>query len=405
MVLSLGFLWWFPVSQVWGQTYVSGRVITSDKKIVSSGVVALEKGELHNNAFMAGGEIGPDGSFKIPLPSGGPWGLHVYSEKYLYFPLQIQITQGKDNEIPVILPFDGNSSDDPRISNIRFIKLSGRDIQISMRVEDPNKNLGPQMLAIDTKRYKSYRMVPQAGDLKDKKANFPEGVYISPKIPLALEEEDLKAWRFVVADHQCSNGVIYNGLGHSVFKPPKPNLENLLCDVSGIWKSNFDKTYRFTLLSPGIYKGDQFEDNLLINKMTQQKDTVMIEFTYEGKKGQAALRLLCQNNTVILKGPFNLPDRSGEWIFAKLKNAENQDIGKFIFNDNCSPCHYDDRKDKKVGPGLSGLFKNPKLPASGRPTSERTVLEQIIKGGRAMPSFSYLNEEERKAIIEYLKSL
>ena len=69
----------------WAQTYVSGKVITSDGMVVASGAVALEKGELHNNAFLAGGPIGPDGTFKIPLPSGGPWGLHVYSEKYIYF--------------------------------------------------------------------------------------------------------------------------------------------------------------------------------------------------------------------------------------------------------------------------------------------------------------------------------
>ena len=61
---------------------------------MASGAVALEKGELHNNAFLAGGAVAADGTFKIPLPSGGPWGLHVYSEKYIYFPLQIQVKEG-----------------------------------------------------------------------------------------------------------------------------------------------------------------------------------------------------------------------------------------------------------------------------------------------------------------------
>jgi hypothetical protein len=86
------------------QTFISGTVITSDGMVVASGVVALERGELHNNEFETGGVIGPDGKFKIPLPAGGPWGLHVYSEGYLYFPLQVNIKENKDNEIPVVLP-------------------------------------------------------------------------------------------------------------------------------------------------------------------------------------------------------------------------------------------------------------------------------------------------------------
>jgi hypothetical protein len=159
------------------QTYVSGKVITADGMVVASGAVALEKGELHNNAFLVGGAIRADGTFKIPLPGGGPWGLHVYSEKYIYFPLQIQVKDGSDNEVPVILPVDGNPADDPKISNIRFDKLSDQVFTISMQVEDPNDNLGPQMVAVDTRRFKSYRLLPAKGDLKDWKADFPEGRY------------------------------------------------------------------------------------------------------------------------------------------------------------------------------------------------------------------------------------
>jgi len=134
--LSIVFTCILTFSWAWGQTYVSGKVITSDGMVVTSGAVALEKGELHNNAFRAGGGINADGTFKIPLPSGGPWGLHVYSEKYIYFPLQLQVTKGIDNEIPVILPVDGNSGDDPQISNIRFLKITDQVFRITMQVDD-----------------------------------------------------------------------------------------------------------------------------------------------------------------------------------------------------------------------------------------------------------------------------
>jgi mono/diheme cytochrome c family protein len=373
--------------------------------VVASGAVALEKGELHNNAFLAGGAIEPDGTFRIPLPSGGPWGLHVYSEKYIYFPLQIEVAAGIDNDVPVILPVDGTTADDPKISDIRFHKLSDQVFQIAMRVDDSNNNLGPQMLAIDTKRFKSYRLVPEDGDLKDMKADFPNGEYVSPFIPLTLDGEDLKDWLFVVADHQCSNGVVYNGLGESVFKPTAVHEETLACEVPGIWKSNFDKVYRFSQTVPGSFAGEQFEGDLLIDKMEQKGDRLSIAFRFEGKKGNAELKLLCQANEVLLKGTFQLPGNSGDWVFAKLKNAKAAISGEKLFAANCAACHYSDRKDQKVGPGLLGLFKNVELPESGLPANEENVRRRIINGGDKMPPFRHLKEEELKTIVDYLKTL
>jgi cytochrome c5 len=397
--------WALFISQSWAQTYVSGKVITADGMVVASGAVALEKGKLHSNAFLAGGAIGPDGTFKIPLPSGGPWGLHVYSEKYIYFPLQIQINAGVDNDIPAILPVDGTTADDPRISNIQFKKLSDQVFQIAMQVDDPNNNLGPQMLAIDTRRFKSYRLVPEEGDLKDMKANFPNGQYVSPFIPVALDGEDLKDWLFVVADHQCSNGAIYSGLGQSVFKPAVAHSEPLSCEVPGIWKSNFDKVYQFSQTAPGVFAGEQFEGNLIIDKMGQEGDRLSIAFRFEGKNGSAELKLHCQENEVLLKGTFQYPDRSGDWVFTKLKNARAALSGEKLFAANCAACHLHDRKDIKVGPGLLGLFKNPKLPESGLPTTEENIRQRIINGGDKMPPFKHLKEEELKAIVDYLKAL
>ena len=396
-------VWGF--SQAWGQTFISGQVITADGKVVASGAVALEKGELHSDAFLAGGAIGSDGTFKIPLPSGGPWGLHVYSEGYIYFPLQVQITAGEDNDIPVILPVDGDPADDPRISDIRFQKISDQVFQIKMRVDDANNNLGPQMLAVDAKRFRSYRLVPVSGDLKDKKADFPVGEYESPFIPLALDTEDLNNWLFVVADHQCSNGPIYSGLNQSVFKTPVAHAEKLACDVAGIWKSNFDKVYQFNQEKAGKFSGKQFAGDILIDKMAQSGNNVAMDFRFKGDKGKADLKLACQENQIRLAGTFQLPERSGEWVFTKLQNARAAQSGKDLFATNCSGCHFVDRKDTKVGPGLLGLFKNPKLPRSGRPTSEENVRDTIINGQGKMPPFKHLEDSKIKALIDYLKSL
>lgn len=405
LILISAVLLFLGVFNAWGETFISGKVVTADGKVAASGAVALEKGELHNNAFLAGGAIEPDGTFKIPLPSGGPWGLHVYSEGYIYFPLQVQIKVGVDNEIPVILPVDGNPDDDPRISNIRFNKISDEVFQIKMQVEDANSNLGPQMLAVDSKRFRSYRLVPQSGDLKDKKADFPVGEYESPFIPQSLDKEDLNDWLFVVADHQCSNGPIYSGLNQSVFKPPVADAEKLECEVTGIWKSNFDKIYQFTAEQTGKFSGRQFAGEILIDKMTQTDKNLAMEFKFKGDRGRANLQLACQENQIRLQGTFQLPERTGEWVFTKLQNAGATASGKDLFVANCSGCHFPDRKDTKVGPGLLGLFKRSTLPDSGLPVTEEAVRNQIVNGGKKMPPFKQLKEEEIRAIIDYLKSL
>ncbi|MGD2185496.1 MAG: cytochrome c [Desulfobacterales bacterium] len=403
--LGLVSLLFFMQTHAWAQTFITGKVITADGKIVASGVVALEKGELHNNAFLTGGAIGSDGTFKIPLPSGGPWGLHVYSEGYIYFPLQVQIKAGSENEIPVILPVDGKKGDDPRISDIRFDKISDQVFQIKMRVDDPDHNLGPQMLAIDTRRFRSYRLVPQSGDLKNKKADFPSGEYVSPFIPLAIDGEDLKNWFFVVADHQCSNGPIYNGLNQSVLKPPVAHAEKLKCEVGGVWKSNFDKVYQFTQAGAGMFSGKQFEGDIKIDKMDQKDDNVIMEFRFKDDKGRAELQLICKENRIRMQGSFRLPNRKGDWIFTKLQNAKAARSGADLFAANCSLCHFSDRKDTKVGPGLKGVFKNPKLPKSGRPTSEENVRETIVNGREKMPPFKHLKDQEIDALVDFLKSL
>ncbi len=407
-LLYLGFLIppFFWASSALAGTSVSGTVITSDGMVVASGVVALERGELHNNEFETGGVIGPDGKFKIPLPAGGPWGLHVYSEGYLYFPMQVRIKENGDNEVPVVLPVDGTTKDDPQLSDIRFEKRSPGLFRVRMTIRDGNHNLGPQMLAIDGANFKSYRLVPVGGDVANKKANFPEGKYVSADIKGDLDELDKSKWFFVAADHQCSNGVIYNGLNQSIFAQPKPNLEPLRCEIPGIWKSNFGKTYRFTASAPDQFTGEQFEGTLTIKEMTKRGPLVHLSIAFENEEGQADLALLCVEQGIELRGPFSFPSsgRKGVWIFTKLKNQKMAPSGETLFKNNCAVCHFTDSKAKKVGPGFLGLFKGEQLP-SGKPLSETAVIDQIRKGGGKMPPFAHLKDDELQALVEYLKSL
>jgi cytochrome c5 len=388
------------------ETFVSGTVITSDGMVVASGVVALERGELHNNVFETGGVIGSDGKFKIPLPSGGPWGLHVYSEGYLYFPLQLTLKENQENEVPVVLPLDSTTKDDPRLSDIRFEKRGADRFRVRMTVRDGNNNLGPQILAIDGRNYRSYRLVPTGGDIVNKKADFPQGDYVSPDIEGDLDKLDQSQWFFASADHQCSNGVIYNGLNQSVYSPPRPNPEPLRCEIPGIWKSNFDNTYRFSTAGPNRFAGEQFEGNLTIKEISKKADIYHFSYVFENEEGEANLTLSCSRRGVELKGSFWFPNsgRKGTWIFTKLQNEKRGPSGENLFKNNCAVCHFTDSTAKKVGPGLLGLFRRDSL-ASGKPVSKATVRQQISQGGGGMPPFSHLKDDELQALIDYLKSL
>jgi mono/diheme cytochrome c family protein len=79
--------------------------------------------------------------------------------------------------------------------------------------------------------------------------------------------------------------------------------------------------------------------------------------------------------------------------------------GKSTFDDNCSVCHNADSTERKMGPGLKGLFKHDKL-ANGKAVNDANVTGMINEGGNGMPPFAdILTKAEKDDIIAYLKSL
>ena len=67
------------------------------------GLALLEKGEIHNNKWERGALVGADGRFRIELPEGGQYGLHVYSSGYIYSPEAVKVETGKTLEVKVTL--------------------------------------------------------------------------------------------------------------------------------------------------------------------------------------------------------------------------------------------------------------------------------------------------------------
>jgi cytochrome c2 len=78
--------------------------------------------------------------------------------------------------------------------------------------------------------------------------------------------------------------------------------------------------------------------------------------------------------------------------------------GKEVFQ-QCTPCHNADSTEKKMGPGLKGLFTKDKLNNGKKPTEE-SVRSQIDEGGNGMPAYKeMLGDDEKNDLIAYLKTL
>ena len=79
--------------------------------------------------------------------------------------------------------------------------------------------------------------------------------------------------------------------------------------------------------------------------------------------------------------------------------------GKEAFENNCAVCHNADSTERKMGPGLKGLFKREEL-ANKKKVTEANVTAMINEGGNGMPPFAdILSKPEKDDIIAYLKTL
>lgn len=92
-------------------------------------------------------------------------------------------------------------------------------------------------------------------------------------------------------------------------------------------------------------------------------------------------------------------------IFGSAESKGDGDAGKKVYKANCDMCHFADKTDKKIGPGLKGMFAAKKLP-SGKPTTDENVRSQIEKGGKMMPGFGKkLSATDIDNLMAYLKTL
>jgi mono/diheme cytochrome c family protein len=116
----------------------------------------------------------------------------------------------------------------------------------------------------------------------------------------------------------------------------------------------------------------------------------------------AVFLFACQNATNAGSDKAGKPEPA-----AVAENAITGDLqkGKALFGSKCIFCHDTESTDTIVGPGLKGILKGEKLPASGKPATVENVINQLKTPFKKMPSFSYLKDEEVEDIVSYLNSL
>jgi uncharacterized membrane protein len=100
----------------------------------------------------------------------------------------------------------------------------------------------------------------------------------------------------------------------------------------------------------------------------------------------------------------------GELVYGskttKSDIAEGQAAeGVRIFSESCAICHYADKTDTKIGPGLKGLFNLESMPSSGVPVSDDNIRKQLKTPYQNMPPFFDLPEEDIEALTAYLRTL
>jgi mono/diheme cytochrome c family protein len=107
-----------------------------------------------------------------------------------------------------------------------------------------------------------------------------------------------------------------------------------------------------------------------------------------------------------LRGPFlTMHPVAAPGTGAVRTDRRSIDRGRTLFLARCSACHDPESTQTKVGPGLKGLLRNPRLPKSGHPATAESIRFQLRQPLGAMPSFAYLSDEEMNDLIAYLNTL
>jgi cytochrome c len=96
-------------------------------------------------------------------------------------------------------------------------------------------------------------------------------------------------------------------------------------------------------------------------------------------------------------------------MFATAAPAQMSDAathGKATFDTKCAICHNADSTEKKIGPGLKGLYARGTFTDGTTKVTDESVTDRINNGKIPMPPFKdQLTQDQVKEVVEYLKTL
>jgi cytochrome c len=80
--------------------------------------------------------------------------------------------------------------------------------------------------------------------------------------------------------------------------------------------------------------------------------------------------------------------------------------GKEVFEKKCAVCHFADNDQKKIGPGLKGLFKRGTFSVNGNKVTTESLKTWIENGDSLMPGMKEtLEPAQIKDVVAYVKTL
>ena len=116
--------------------------------------------------------------------------------------------------------------------------------------------------------------------------------------------------------------------------------------------------------------------------------------------GIAVLALAC---AVVAQDPpaQNAPKKS-----ASHASGGSATKGKEVFEQKCTMCHFADSDQKKIGPGLKGIYKRGTFTVNGNKVTTESLTKWIENGDSQMPGMKdSLEPAQIKDVVAYVKTL
>ncbi len=80
--------------------------------------------------------------------------------------------------------------------------------------------------------------------------------------------------------------------------------------------------------------------------------------------------------------------------------------GKQVFEQKCAMCHFADKEEKKIGPGLKGISKRGTFSVNGNKVTTESLTKWIENGDSQMPGMKEsLEPSQIKDVVAYVKTL